>query len=208
MPDPRAPAAPHPIRPIRSPPAEGALVGTSSVRRQAQLLHARPDLRVAPIRGNVQTRLAQAARRRMRRQPAGAGRPAPAGSGCAECDRAGARKSWCRPPRQGIVGITVARRRHELLELLAGDRGSRSARRRPPRSGPCWRSWTALPHADRRLCAGAARSAADADRHGGSGGWFVHGDPSLTGRLSDAATRMDRRLAPVCGLDSPMDIFD
>jgi len=35
----------------------GALVGTSSVRRQAQLLHARPDLRVASIRGNVQTRL-------------------------------------------------------------------------------------------------------------------------------------------------------
>jgi hydroxymethylbilane synthase len=35
----------------------GALVGTSSVRRQAQLLHARPDLRVTSIRGNVQTRL-------------------------------------------------------------------------------------------------------------------------------------------------------
>jgi hydroxymethylbilane synthase len=34
-----------------------ALVGTSSVRRQAQLLHARPDLRVTSIRGNVQTRL-------------------------------------------------------------------------------------------------------------------------------------------------------
>jgi hydroxymethylbilane synthase len=36
---------------------QGALVGTSSVRRQAQLRHARPDLRVASIRGNVQTRL-------------------------------------------------------------------------------------------------------------------------------------------------------
>lgn len=35
----------------------GALVGTSSVRRQSQLLHARPDLRVETIRGNVQTRL-------------------------------------------------------------------------------------------------------------------------------------------------------
>jgi hydroxymethylbilane synthase len=34
-----------------------ALIGTSSVRRQAQLLHARPDLRVVSIRGNVQTRL-------------------------------------------------------------------------------------------------------------------------------------------------------
>src|ERR1700712_4100517 len=37
--------------------AQGALVGTSSVRRQAQLLHARPDLRIGMLRGNVQTRL-------------------------------------------------------------------------------------------------------------------------------------------------------
>ncbi len=37
----------------------GALVGTSSVRRQAQLLHARPDLRITTIRGNVQSRLAK-----------------------------------------------------------------------------------------------------------------------------------------------------
>jgi hydroxymethylbilane synthase len=35
----------------------GALVGTSSVRRQAQLLARRPDLRVTSIRGNVETRL-------------------------------------------------------------------------------------------------------------------------------------------------------
>ena len=37
----------------------GAVIGTSSVRRQSQLLHARPDLRVEMIRGNVQTRLAK-----------------------------------------------------------------------------------------------------------------------------------------------------
>jgi hydroxymethylbilane synthase len=35
----------------------GAVIGTGSVRRQAQLLNARPDLRVAEIRGNVDTRL-------------------------------------------------------------------------------------------------------------------------------------------------------
>lgn len=35
----------------------GAVVGTSSLRRKAQLLHARPDLDVRPIRGNVDTRL-------------------------------------------------------------------------------------------------------------------------------------------------------
>jgi hydroxymethylbilane synthase len=37
--------------------AEGALVGTGSLRRQAQLRHVRPDLLVADIRGNVDTRL-------------------------------------------------------------------------------------------------------------------------------------------------------
>jgi hydroxymethylbilane synthase len=35
----------------------GAVVGTSSLRRQAQLLHSRPDLNIQPIRGNVDTRL-------------------------------------------------------------------------------------------------------------------------------------------------------
>jgi hydroxymethylbilane synthase len=36
---------------------KGAVVGTSSLRRQAQLLHTRPDLQVVGFRGNVQTRL-------------------------------------------------------------------------------------------------------------------------------------------------------
>jgi hydroxymethylbilane synthase len=36
---------------------EGATVGTGSLRRSAQLLHRRPDIRVVPMRGNVDTRL-------------------------------------------------------------------------------------------------------------------------------------------------------
>lgn len=36
---------------------EGARVGTSSLRRQAQVLANRPDLKVSSLRGNVQTRL-------------------------------------------------------------------------------------------------------------------------------------------------------
>ncbi|MCK6549551.1 hydroxymethylbilane synthase [Myxococcota bacterium] len=36
---------------------EGARLGTSSLRRAAQLLRKRPDLEIVPIRGNVQTRL-------------------------------------------------------------------------------------------------------------------------------------------------------
>jgi hydroxymethylbilane synthase len=35
----------------------GARIGTSSLRRQAQLLHARPDLSIQILRGNVDTRL-------------------------------------------------------------------------------------------------------------------------------------------------------
>lgn len=37
--------------------AKGAVVGTSSLRRKAQLLNRRPDLTVVEFRGNVQTRL-------------------------------------------------------------------------------------------------------------------------------------------------------
>jgi hydroxymethylbilane synthase len=37
--------------------AQGARVGTSSLRRQCQLLAARPDLRIQTLRGNVPTRL-------------------------------------------------------------------------------------------------------------------------------------------------------
>jgi hydroxymethylbilane synthase len=37
--------------------AKGAVVGTGSLRRQAQILHRRPDLKVTFLRGNVETRL-------------------------------------------------------------------------------------------------------------------------------------------------------
>ncbi len=35
----------------------GARIGTSSLRRQCQLLHARPDIEIVVLRGNVETRL-------------------------------------------------------------------------------------------------------------------------------------------------------
>jgi hydroxymethylbilane synthase len=38
---------------------EGAVVATGSIRRRAQLAHARPDLRFADLRGNIATRLAK-----------------------------------------------------------------------------------------------------------------------------------------------------
>ncbi|WP_421995045.1 hydroxymethylbilane synthase [Reyranella sp.] len=40
----------------------GAVVGTSALRRRAQLLHHRPDLSLVMLRGNVDTRLAKRAR--------------------------------------------------------------------------------------------------------------------------------------------------
>jgi len=97
---------------------QGAIVGTSSVRRQAQLLHARPDLRVTTIRGNVQSRLAKVR--------------------AGECDAsllalAGLRRldmeseaSVVLDPEimvpaaaQGIIGITVREDDEELCELLS-----------------------------------------------------------------------------------------
>jgi hydroxymethylbilane synthase len=39
--------------------AQGAVLGTASLRRQAQALHRRPDLQLVNLRGNVDTRLAK-----------------------------------------------------------------------------------------------------------------------------------------------------
>ena len=44
---------------------EGAHIGTASLRRQAQLWRARPDLKVSVLRGNVGTRLAKLAENNM-----------------------------------------------------------------------------------------------------------------------------------------------
>ena len=52
----------------------GAIVGTGSLRRRAQLLHIRPDLQVRDIRGNVDTRLRKVARGRVRRGDPGPSR--------------------------------------------------------------------------------------------------------------------------------------
>ena len=58
---------------------QGARVGTSSLRRAAQLRGAREDLEVVALHGNVDTRLRELATRRLRRDRARAGRAAAAG---------------------------------------------------------------------------------------------------------------------------------
>jgi len=54
--DPRDAFISHKAKDLMSLP-QGAIVGTASLRRQAQTLHLRPDLKVVTLRGSVQTRL-------------------------------------------------------------------------------------------------------------------------------------------------------
>ncbi|CAG4904646.1 unnamed protein product [Acidocella sp. C78] len=97
---------------------KGARVGTSSVRRQAQLLHARPDLQIGLLRGNVRTRLdaarngtfdatllALAGLRRLGFEEEVSAAVDPDAMVPAAC--------------QGIVGITVRAADTRLAELLA-----------------------------------------------------------------------------------------
>jgi hydroxymethylbilane synthase len=108
--------APDPADPFAALP-HAALVGSSSVRRQAQLMHARPDLRVASIRGNVQTRL-----RKLREQECQASMLALAGLRRLGIDVPSAVTLdpgvMLPAAAQGIVGITVRADDTELLELL------------------------------------------------------------------------------------------
>ena len=96
----------------------GAVIGTSSVRRQAQILHVRPDLRIEMLRGNVQTRLAK-----LRDGAADATLLALAGLRRLglEGEAALALDAEAMVPAagQGIVGVTCRAEDTELHELLA-----------------------------------------------------------------------------------------
>ena len=115
--------AADPADPFAALPA-GAVIGTNSVRRQAQLLHARPDLRTVLLRGNVQSRidklmggaahasfLAMAGLRRLGILEA----PTP-GLGILPIDP----DAMVPSAGQGIVGITVREDDADLRELLGG----------------------------------------------------------------------------------------
>lgn len=103
---------PLPMLPI------GARIGTASARRQAQLLHLRPDLYVGLIRGNVQTRIG-----RLGGHGFAATLLAIAGIHRLELD---ARHVSILPPEQmvpaacqGIIGVTVRDGDHRAIELLS-----------------------------------------------------------------------------------------
>jgi hydroxymethylbilane synthase len=109
--------APSPDDPFAALPLR-AIIGTSSVRRQAQLLAARPDLQIVTLRGNVQTRL----------DKVGAGDCAASLLAAAGLRRLNLehRATVMIPPEimvpaagQGVVGVTVRADDVELHELLA-----------------------------------------------------------------------------------------
>lgn len=97
----------------------GAVLGTASVRRQSQILHARPDLRIEMIRGNVQTRLGKV------REEGG---PVASLLALAGLRRLGLESeaavvldpdAMVPAAGQGIVGVTVRADDVELLDLLS-----------------------------------------------------------------------------------------
>jgi hydroxymethylbilane synthase len=98
--------------------ASGAVLGTASLRRQAQVLHVRPDLRVVMLRGNVQTRidkLAAGAADATLLALAGLRRLGLADHAAATIDP----EVMVPAAGQGIVGVTVRADDTDLRELLA-----------------------------------------------------------------------------------------
>jgi len=183
----------------------GAVIGTSSVRRQAQLLHARPDLVIGPMRGNVQTRLDKVASGSCAASLlalAGLRRLGLAQHASVVLDIEAMVPAAC----QGIVGITVREDDIELHELLAAIEDSEAkavatAERamlaeldgscRTPIGGHA----QFLPSGELRLTGLVARA----------DGSFLH-KRSLTGRVDDAQ-RLGTELGASLRADSPHDIF-
>jgi len=183
----------------------GARVGTASVRRQSQLLHARPDLQVEMIRGNVGSRLAKV------RAEGGPQASLLALAGLRRLEMEAEVGTVLDPEVmvpaacQGIVGVTVRADDVELRELLSiiQDRESLVA------SG-----------AERGLLAkldGSCRTpiGCHAKLHGDDvelTGLVARADGSfllkrrLSGAASDAA-RLGRELGESLRRDSPADVF-
>lgn len=183
----------------------GALVGTASVRRQSQLLHARPDLQVEMIRGNVQTRLSRVASGEFDATLlalAGLRRLGLEGEAEAVIDPEVMVPAAC----QGTVGVTVRTGDEDLRELL----------------------W-AIEDLDARVCANAERAllhALDGSCRTpiGAHARMLPGNMlSLTGLLARAdgsfvvkrhvcgsakdAARMGRELGEELAAEAPADLF-
>lgn len=193
-----------PADPLASLPY-GALIGTSSVRRQAQLLAVRPDLRIGMIRGNVQTRLS-----RVHGGHVSATLLAIAGLKRLEMER---EADLVLEPEimvpaacQGIIGVTVREDDDELRELLGAiqhipswtvslaERALLGALDGSCRT-PIGAYARLLPEGRLRLTGLIARA---------DGSFLLKRE--VTGLAADAA-RMGRELGLELGCDSPADVF-
>jgi len=183
----------------------GAVIGSSSLRRQSQLLAARPDLQVVTLRGNVQTRLAAIHAGEVTASLlalAGLRRLGLAHEAALALDP----ESMVPAAGQGIVAITCRAADTELLELLSGieDREA-SAVSKAERA-----LLAALDGSCRTPIGGHARLLPDGSLHltglvARADGSFllkrtIHGDVS-------EAVRLGRALGEELRLDSPADIF-
>ncbi len=183
----------------------GALVGTSSVRRQAQMLAVRPDLKVGLIRGNVQTRLSKVKGGEVAATMlalAGLKRMELAHEATVVLDP----DAMVPAAGQGIVGVTVRADDTELHELLAAieDREAKAV---------STAERALLAHLDgscRTPIGGHARLLPDGDLH--LTGLVARPDGSFllkrtaVGPAKDAA-RLGSELGESLRRDSPADIF-
>jgi hydroxymethylbilane synthase len=183
----------------------GALVGTSSVRRQAQLLAARPDLKVGLIRGNVQTRLAKVKGGEVQATLlaiAGLRRLGLEHEATVVLDP----DAMVPAAGQGIVGVTVRACDMELRELLAAieDREALAV------STAERALLAALDGSCRTPIGGHARLLPDGDLH--LTGLVARPDGSFLLKRSAVGTakeaaRLGRELGDSLRRDSPADIF-
>jgi hydroxymethylbilane synthase len=195
---------PDPSAPFACLPA-GAKVGTASMRRQAQLLHSRPDLTVDLIRGSVQTRLGKIE----------SGEFAASLLALAGLRRLGLEQhaavvldpdAMVPAAGQGIVGVTVRADDTELHELLA-------AIEDPEAKAVSTAERALLAELDgscRTPIGGYARLLPTGELHltglvASSDGTFLL-KRALHGAAADAV-RMGRELGASLRADSPHDIF-
>lgn len=198
------PAAGPVADPIAALP-RGALIGTSSLRRQAQLLHLRPDLRFGVLRGNVARRI-----ERVRNSDFGATLLALAGmkrlglegEAAALLDPAIMLPAAC----QGIVGITVRADDAELRAMLSAiEDADAKAVSRAERA-----LLAALDGSCRTPIGGYARLLEDGQLH--LTGLVARGDGSFLLRRSlsgprGEAERLGAELGASLRADAPRDIF-
>ena len=183
----------------------GAVVGSASVRRQAQLKNARPDLNFVLLRGNVGSRLAKVE----------AGEVAASLLAYAGLRRLGLadRASVVLSPDlmvpaacQGIVGITVRTADTDLLELLSGIEDAHSKAVATAERALL----AALDGSCRTPIGGYARMLEDGTLH--LTGLVARADGSfllrrvVTGAVADAEP-MGRELGLALKADSPADLF-